>query len=441
MTSSHRIAVVKVWTERHAHRSIKLAEDGKGRIWLRLLDLRQWMPGLTADAGLLKTHPSRVAMADNTTALYIEASAFAWLTQKSSSVQTLKLRAWLEASVLAPARRRHQWEDYQGRESPLLPSELEVPLRAEARELTEVRMPWRSSPNPGRWLITRGQLSLQATLLVGLIASLFGVMLSVALNDRAWEVEGNYRIWTWGGILVALWALLWNSAWGVGAVRGAIRISRQDAAVWKIAALLIANLVFAALTAMVTLANTKMLVESWWVMYRDGDPPVNVHVASMGTNGVVTGLLVSGPIGIGSTKALRAALDTYPDVKVVELNSPGGLVVEGYGMTNLLVAREVNTQVIKRCASACTFLFLAGVDRVLGPQARVGFHRSYSILGGLEDGWSETDHEIARWMMTRGVNPAFVREALDTPGSSIWVPSHDRMLADAVATRVDDSLY
>lgn len=440
MPTVHRIPIVRSWTERHAHKSIKLAEDGRGRIWLRLEDLRQWMPGLTPDRELLKTHPSRVAMADNTTALYLEASAFAWLSQKSTSVPTLKLRAWLEANVLAPARRRHEWEDYRGREAPLLPREVEAPLGEPAREMTEVRMPWRSSVRPSQWLITRGQLSLQATMVMGLAASMLGIVLSITLDERAWDVENSYRLWTWIGIMAAAWAVLWNTAWGVGAVRSAIRLSREDSTIWKISAWLLANLGLAALAAVLTLSNTKMLVDSWWVMLRDGDPPVSVHVAAMDPQGTVTRLLVQGPIGIGSTKALRAAMDEYPKATTIELDSPGGLVVEGFAMTNLMVAREVNTVVTRRCASACTFMFIGGRERVLGPQARLGFHRSYSMLGGLEDSWSETDHEIARWMKGRGVSASFVQEALDTSGSSIWVPSHDRMLADAVATRVDETL-
>lgn len=219
MANATRIAFVRSWTERHAHKSIKLAEDGRGRIWLRLEDLRQWMPGLTLDRELAKTHPSRVAMADNTAALYLEASAFVWLSQKSTSVPTLKLRTWLEANVLAPARRRHEWEDYRGRDLQRILRD-PIPRSVEqAREVTESRMPWQSQVSPAKWLITRGQLSLPMALVVGLVTAILAVILSNTLDQKAWDVEASYRLWTWMGILVALWAVLWNGDWALGALR------------------------------------------------------------------------------------------------------------------------------------------------------------------------------------------------------------------------------
>ena len=85
MPRLQRISAVRNWTERHAHRSLKLAEDDDGRIWLRLDDLRQWMPGLPQDAALAQKHPGQVRLADASTRPYLEASAFAWLTRKSTN--------------------------------------------------------------------------------------------------------------------------------------------------------------------------------------------------------------------------------------------------------------------------------------------------------------------------------------------------------------------
>lgn len=156
MSRIPRIAVLRNWTERHAHKSIKLAEDEQGRIWVRIEDLRQWMPGLTADRNLFKAHPARVALTDEAASPYLEASAFVWLTQKSTGVPTLKQRAWLESHVVSPARQRHQWEDYRGRDPMHLHRDYGPTRATAAKEVTEVRMPWQARVNPRSWLITQG---------------------------------------------------------------------------------------------------------------------------------------------------------------------------------------------------------------------------------------------------------------------------------------------
>ncbi len=437
MANPARIPVVRNWTERHAHKTIKLSEDEQGRVWLRLSDLRQWTPGLTSDRELFKTHPSRVALTDGSTAAYLEASAFAWLTQKSTNVPTLKLRAWLESSVVGPARQRHQWEDYRGRDPMRLHRDRGPARTDSAHEISEIRMPWQMRLNPRAWLITQGQWTLRRTLVAGAIASVLAVVISILLDNRAWEVESNYRLWTWMGIAMAVWAVLWNTAWGIGAIRRAARDGRDGRPVWTTSLWLLANLGTAMFAAGLTLSNTKVLVESWWIMQKEGDPPVSVLVASVDDQGRPESLLIHGAIGLGSTKALRAVLTMYPNVPEVELNSPGGLVVEGVGMTRLLHSAGVRTVVTKRCSSACTSMFLAGEERVIGAKARLGFHRSFSITGDFGSEWSKTDLADAEWMRSRGVREAFIQQALDTPGWDLWVPTHVELLGVGVATSQD----
>lgn len=437
MSKPARIPVLRTWTERHAHKSIKLSEDEQGRIWIRLQDLRQWMPGLTNDLELHKAHPSRVAIADETTSPYLEASAFGWLTQKSTSPPTLKLRAWLESDVVGPARKRHQWEDYRGRD-PLRHHRDFGPPRAEtARATTEVRMPWESKFNPLSWLITQGQWSQRTTLIAGAVGAFLGVLISIKLASRAWDVENSYRLWSWIAIVVATWAVLWNAAWGAGAIRSASRIGLHGEQIWRTSSWLVVNLVLALLAVGLTLSNSKTLVESWWIMFTEGDPPVRVLVGSLDAEGKPQRLLVSGAIGMGSTKALRAVLEQYPGVSEIELNSPGGMVVEGHGMTLLLSGMGVKTVVNKECASACTTMFLAGEERVIGPKASLGFHRSYSIAGDFGSGWSETDYREAAWMRARGVKDDFIKRALDTPGYSIWEPPAAVLIDAGVVTGVE----
>lgn len=91
MPRLQRTEVVRNWTERHAHRQLKRAEDDDGRIWLRLDDLRQWMPGLPEDGDLALKHPGQVRLAAASSRPCLEASALAWLTHKGTNAPTLSL--------------------------------------------------------------------------------------------------------------------------------------------------------------------------------------------------------------------------------------------------------------------------------------------------------------------------------------------------------------
>lgn len=275
---------------------------------------------------------------------------------------------------------------------------------------------------------------MHSTLFVGLITAIVAVLFSIELDNRAWEVESNYEFWTWIGMAMAVWAVVWNTAWAVGAIRSAARIGRQGAAVGKTSVWLLANLVAAIIVGYITLTNTQISVESWWYMVEEAKPPVSVLVSRVDTDGKPQTLLIQGSIGMGSTKALRAVLEMYPNVPEVELHSPGGMVVEGFAMTGLLVGAGVRTVVTRTCASACTSMFLAGKERVIGAKARLGFHRSYSITGDFGTGWSETDHEKARWMRESGVKEEFIQKALEKPGWDLWVPSHEELLNSGYAT-------
>ena len=110
MPRAPRIDVVRLWTQRHAHHDLHLAEDGQGRIWLRLRDLRHWMPGLPPDAEMLRRLPTQLALADASREPYIDTDALAPLTRKAQNPGTLKLMAFVIYK-----RRLHTKERQRGR--------------------------------------------------------------------------------------------------------------------------------------------------------------------------------------------------------------------------------------------------------------------------------------------------------------------------------------
>lgn len=437
MPRLQRINIARNWTERHAHRPLKLAEDDDGRIWLRLDDLRQWMPGLPHDADLARKHPGQVRLADASSRPYLEASAFAWLTRKSTHASTLKLVAWLEHSVLAPARRRHAWADYQGHDGmakyrDVLPANAENFVRS-----VEGAPWWKLELDPRFWVITQGRWSMANTLVAGFALALLALGLASWLESKTWDVENSYLLWLWAAVAVTLWALVWNGAWIVGAVRTSARRTHEGVTPWLAVAGLVGNLVVALAMAFAVTTSLSGLLQGWWSHYGQGRSAVTITPVRS-ASGEVTRLSVTGQLGVGSTRALVRALAQHPDVRVLEINSTGGLMTEGHGMARVALQRALNTQVTQTCASACTLVFVAGERRLLSSDARVGFESSQRLGGWLGawlgSGGSSTQQVVADFYRGRGVPEEFIQKALGVPGWDVWEPGQASLLGASVAT-------
>lgn len=440
MAKPPRIEVERNWSERHAHKSIKLAEDVQGRIWLRLEDLRQWMPGLSKSEVLIQRHPGMVRLADSSSSPYIEASTFAWLTQKSSDTATLKLVAWLEANVVGQARRRHMWEEYRGEQGLGIPGRLlladEIPRHPGTGVAKAATAAGKAALDPRVWLITRGEWGIRSTLVAGGVLSLLGVIASIVLEQVAWDVSNDYVFWTWLAIAVGTWAIVWNAAWAIGAIRGPIRRIEDGLNPWLASVAMVVSLFCAMWMAFLTLQNSSLLLDTWWAIYGKRDTPVRVVVTRADDAGAPVRLRLSGRVGVGSYLVLKSALQENPGVQEIELSSPGGLALEGFGMTDLVASAGLRTIVADGCHSACSYMFLAGRERIVGATAEVGFHRSSSILGGMDDGLSEADLRMAEFMREKGVRADFIEQALATSGREIFVVTPDELVAAGVATAV-----
>ncbi len=439
MPRLQRISAVRNWTERHAQRPLKLAEDDEGRIWLRLDDLRQWMPGLPQDGDLALKHPGQVRLADASSRPYLEASALAWLTRKSTNAPTLKLVAWLEQSVLAPARRRHAWADYQGHDGmakyrDVLPANVEKIVRS-----VEGAPWWKMELDPRFWVITQGHWGLLNTLVTGFALALLALGVAGWLESKTWDVEYSYLTWLWAAVAVTLWALVWNGAWIVGAVRTSARRVHEGVAPWLAVAGLVGNMLAALAMAFAVTTSLGTLLQGWWSLYVRGLDTVSITPVRA-DSGEVTRLKIEGEMGVGSTRALMSALARHPQVRVLEITSPGGLLTEGHGMARVALQRTLNTQANGVCASACTLVFVAGERRLLAPQASLGFHRSHRLGEGFSTGWSSVDHFVANFYRNRGVPEDFIQKALGTPGWDLWEPGHERLINSGVATDAVRSL-
>jgi hypothetical protein len=173
------------------------------------------------------------------------------------------------------------------------------------------------------------------------------------------------------------------------------------------------------------------LAELWAI--RAGDTAIgdlDVWVSDDGRT-----LTVSGAYGTHSEEMVRRALDQNGSVREVVLQGPGGRVSVGLELFRMFRARKLATRVDRGCASACTLAFLGGVQRMVSRSGRLGFHAA-SFPGMGESDMQDANRDIRNFLIySARLTPEFARKVVETPANSIWVPTHDELLAGKVITQ------
>jgi hypothetical protein len=203
----------------------------------------------------------------------------------------------------------------------------------------------------------------------------------------------------------------------------------------------IANLTTLGRLVVASSAGVVVLVEFFLVMPRVG------HSLSEGlqllpgpawsiSSAQVPGTLrLSGEFQPGVSDALATALAQDHTIQRLELDSPGGDTHEGLALASLVKKYELSTFVRHKCSSACTLVFIAGRERSLAVDAKLGFHRARSFVWDdiiYEDG--AENHQLLNFVRSKGIDENFARKAYAVPNADIWYPSMDELLAAGVIT-------
>jgi hypothetical protein len=143
-------------------------------------------------------------------------------------------------------------------------------------------------------------------------------------------------------------------------------------------------------------------------------------------------MYVEGALTDGIAQAGAQAVGIGPSTRLVILDSPGGDLDEGIRLAAVIRQHGLDTGVDRHCASACTFAFMGGVQRVVFPPGRLGFHGCRDLLRFLPCNGTE-----ARSFLTAsGVDPSFVRKGLGVDSDRIWYPSTDELIRAGVVTKI-----
>ena len=161
-----------------------------------------------------------------------------------------------------------------------------------------------------------------------------------------------------------------------------------------------------------------------------------------------------GEITSGTFLRFDALLLSAPKVKTVSLASVGGLVLEARLVAALVRKRKLTTYVEFYCASACTQIFAAGRERVLGKDAKLGFHQGVSIGADGKTGTSEkvTDRTLSPTTVFglsandtlryayqgAGFEQGFIDKVMEVNHDTMWLPTTLELRAAHVFTRQSD---
>lgn len=150
--------------------------------------------------------------------------------------------------------------------------------------------------------------------------------------------------------------------------------------------------------------------------------------AVMGTRPNLSFALVTGWIDRDFSRRLEHLLANNPQVKYIQIESPGGHVSEAYEAADVINRRRLEVRVLGRCASACALLWAAATNRSLVDGARIGLHAGTfakeppRILRGVAERYHVRRKEEV--LGQAGFPPSLIAKGLATPNASmLWIAS------------------
>jgi len=148
-------------------------------------------------------------------------------------------------------------------------------------------------------------------------------------------------------------------------------------------------------------------------------------------------LYISGIFDFGITDAVRNVIQANPKLSTIILESKGGQVYEGRGLSKLITKHGLDTYSYKECSSACATAFIGGKNRYLGESGKIGFHRykmensAFWYLLPLYDIKSEHEKDLELFK-SQGVKQVFLKKVFEQTTDKMWFPSHAELLEASV---------
>ena len=287
------------------------------------------------------------------------------------------------------------------------------------------------------WLIRfwKGQVSLPISYwVVGILITLGALALSsfVELKIESASSRAELGIYMMLLYVVLTPVVIWQS---VGVIRSAIRHPhRGGSAGWATMAIIMAVVGMINFTVDFYRSGVPIITESISLIGAESTyPPTKFRVLNNGTE-----LELYGGIEIGSELLLLDVLKQNENITTIHLHSIGGRLIGATRLAAVVKEYGLNTFVKTSCSSACSIVYLAGKERLLGEDGVLQFHAP--ALGGksmhdnteLSSAFDQAykDADVPNW---------FAKKIRNTPNTELWAPSHKELLRAGIVSKVVDS--
>ena len=148
----------------------------------------------------------------------------------------------------------------------------------------------------------------------------------------------------------------------------------------------------------------------------------------------------NGTIGTSTFSSLKSIHDTY-GLKVLELDSQGGLIGDAVKIAEFIKSNKIFTAVNERCESACVLIAISGRKLFVKPSAQFGFHNASSLSqtqserGKLS---SQVGSEVMfDFLKNKGIPDRILKRAKQTPASSMFYVSGADLIRYGLAERIE----
>lgn len=238
--------------------------------------------------------------------------------------------------------------------------------------------------------------------------------------------------WVVTAWMIIIIILIWQF---VGVFRTARRRRRERreagrGAFWAVTAMVWVGLGVIADIRSVALESSDQLRIIIDVAFR-GDPDIPDFRVQIDTT--ASTITVSGGIKYGLAEALENALRDAPGTRTLVLNSPGGRLGAAELVFDVVRSHSLATHVDGSCASACTIIFAAGVERTIGSSGRLGYHSASSGYRLRSDDAS-ADAYFRGVMIEAGFDASFTERVLRVSSRDIWNPTTAELFAAGAIT-------
>ena len=150
-----------------------------------------------------------------------------------------------------------------------------------------------------------------------------------------------------------------------------------------------------------------------------------------------TKVYLKGEFNFDLNSDLQTLLKQNVKIKTIELESSGGLIYAARALAFTIEKNQLDTHVEGVCNSACTVAYIAGKNRTLGDNGKIGFHQyEFQKQHPLQVKQAEDEQEKDRqYFSQRGVSKAFLETVYRSGHHAIWQPERAVLKQSGVITQ------